>query len=180
MSDTKRDLDFELTNKLASFITDLHASEINGEISWFFDNVRGAKIGDKLNGYLAEGMEFSSLGQATRWLCDRAGVLSRSEFAKEYLRTHPGYQPLTKAAEPASAIGAAISTGVPPSDIPPQPQRAAGPDGIAELGCRSLTLGEAAAAQVRLIVWCKACQHRFEPDTAELAKQHGAETTVLV
>jgi hypothetical protein len=39
---------------LATFITDLHDSEINGEISWFFENVWGAKIGDKLNGYLAE------------------------------------------------------------------------------------------------------------------------------
>jgi len=31
MSDTERDLDFELTDELASFITDLHDSEINGE-----------------------------------------------------------------------------------------------------------------------------------------------------
>ena len=124
MSDTERDLDFELTDELASFIEALHASEINGEISWFFDNVWGAKIGDKLNGYLAESTEFPSLGHATRWLCDRAlEFYPDSEFAKEYLRTHPGYQPLTKAAEPASAIGAAISTGVVlPSDIPPEPQ----------------------------------------------------------
>ena len=42
-----------------------------------------------------------------------------------------------------------------------------------------LTLGQAAAAQVRLIVWCKACQHRFEPDTAELAERHGPETPVI-
>ena len=27
-----------------------------------------------------------------------------------------------------------------------------------------MTLGAAAAAQVRLIVWCKACQHQVEPD----------------
>ena len=58
MSDTKRDLEFELTDELATFITDLHASEINGEISWFFDNVWGAKIGDKLNRHRAEGTEF--------------------------------------------------------------------------------------------------------------------------
>jgi hypothetical protein len=43
-----------------------------------------------------------------------------------------------------------------------------------------LTLGQAAAARVRLIVWCRACQHRFEPDTAALAEEHGAATTVLV
>jgi hypothetical protein len=62
------------------------------------------------------------LGQATRWLCDRAlEFYPESQFAKNYLRTHPGYQPLTQAAEPASAIGAAISTGVLPSDVPPEP-----------------------------------------------------------
>jgi hypothetical protein len=32
---------------------------------------------------------------------------------------------------------------------------------------------------VRLIVWCKACLHRFEPETAELANQHDAATTVI-
>jgi len=42
-----------------------------------------------------------------------------------------------------------------------------------------LTLGQAFVAKVRLIVWCKTCLHRFEPDTAELVDQHGAATTVL-
>jgi hypothetical protein len=42
------------------------------------------------------------------------------------------------------------------------------------------TLGQAVAARVRLIVWCRACQHRIEPDTAALAEEHGAATTVLV
>jgi hypothetical protein len=42
-----------------------------------------------------------------------------------------------------------------------------------------LTVGQAAAAHVRLIVWCKACQHRLEPDTAKLAKQYGEAVTVL-
>jgi hypothetical protein len=43
-----------------------------------------------------------------------------------------------------------------------------------------LTLGQAVAAHVRLIVWCRACQHRFEPDTTTVAEEHGAATTVLV
>ena len=43
-----------------------------------------------------------------------------------------------------------------------------------------LTLGQAATAKVRLIVWCRSCQHRFEPDTTALAEAHGAATTVLV
>src|SRR5437763_7958434 len=131
MSDIERDLDFELTDELASFITDLHDSEINGEISWFFDDVWGAKIGHKLNGYLAETAELPSLGHATRWLCDRAlEFYPESEFAKEYLRSHPGYKPLTQAAKPASAIGAAVDTGVVPTDVlaepppaTPQPRR---------------------------------------------------------
>jgi len=42
-----------------------------------------------------------------------------------------------------------------------------------------MTLGNAAAAHVRLIVWCKACQHQVEPDPAEHAQRYGAETSVL-
>ena len=39
-----------------------------------------------------------------------------------------------------------------------------------------MTLGNAAAARVRLIVWCKGCQHQVEPDPAEMAARYGAET----
>jgi len=42
-----------------------------------------------------------------------------------------------------------------------------------------MTLGAAAATQVRLIVWCKACQHQVEPDPAEMAARYGAATSVL-
>jgi hypothetical protein len=42
-----------------------------------------------------------------------------------------------------------------------------------------MTLGAAAAAQVRLIVWCKACQHQVEPDPAQMAARYGAGTSVL-
>jgi hypothetical protein len=42
-----------------------------------------------------------------------------------------------------------------------------------------MTLSAAAAAQVRLIVWCKACQHLVEPDPAERAAGYGADTSVL-
>jgi len=83
MSDTKRDLDFELTDEFASFIADLHASEINGEISWFYDNVWGAKIGDPWNGYRAEKDGLLSLGEAAEWLRSKAIELyPNSEFAK--------------------------------------------------------------------------------------------------
>src|SRR5215472_6260739 len=42
----------------------------------------------------------------------------------------------------------------------------------------SMTLGNAARARVRLIVWCKACQHQVEPDPAEMAERYGADTAV--
>ena len=42
-----------------------------------------------------------------------------------------------------------------------------------------MTLGSAAAAQVRLIVWCRGCGHQVEPDPAEMAARYGAETPVL-
>jgi hypothetical protein len=32
--------------------------------------------------------------------------------------------------------------------------------------------------RVRLIVWCKACGHRVEPDAAEMAGRYGADTAV--
>jgi len=36
-----------------------------------------------------------------------------------------------------------------------------------------MTLGNAARARVRPIVWCKACQHQVEPDPAEQAERYG-------
>jgi hypothetical protein len=39
-----------------------------------------------------------------------------------------------------------------------------------------MTLGVAAVAGVRLIVWCKECQHQVEPDPAEMAARYGEET----
>ena len=34
-----------------------------------------------------------------------------------------------------------------------------------------MTLGNAAAAHVRLIVWCKECQHQVEPDPADMVAE---------
>jgi hypothetical protein len=42
-----------------------------------------------------------------------------------------------------------------------------------------MTLGRPAAAQVRLIVWCRECGHQVEPDPVEMAARYGAETPVL-
>ena len=40
------------------------------------------------------------------------------------------------------------------------------------------TLGTTAAAQVQIIVWCRACRHRVEPDPAEQAELYGTETSI--
>ena len=42
-----------------------------------------------------------------------------------------------------------------------------------------MTHGNAAAARVRLIVWCKDCPHQVEPDPAEMAERYGARTLAL-
>jgi hypothetical protein len=42
-----------------------------------------------------------------------------------------------------------------------------------------MTLGNAAAARVRLIVWCRDCSHQVEPAPAEMASRYGPETSVL-
>jgi hypothetical protein len=41
-----------------------------------------------------------------------------------------------------------------------------------------MTLADAAAARVRLIVWCRECRHQVEPDPTEMAERYGAETPV--
>lgn len=41
-----------------------------------------------------------------------------------------------------------------------------------------MTLGNAAAAHVRFIVWCLDCRNQVEPDPAEMAERYGAEMSV--
>ena len=41
-----------------------------------------------------------------------------------------------------------------------------------------MTPGNAAAAKVRLIVWCKSCGHQAEPDVATQVAQQGATMPV--
>ena len=41
------------------------------------------------------------------------------------------------------------------------------------------TLGNAATAKARLVVWCRDCQHRVEPAPAEHAARYGAELAVI-
>ena len=41
-----------------------------------------------------------------------------------------------------------------------------------------LKLGDAAAANLQFMVWCKACRYRSEPDPGEQARWYGPETPV--
>ena len=43
-----------------------------------------------------------------------------------------------------------------------------------------MTLGQALAAHVRLIVWCKSLNHRAEPDVAVQVNQHGGNWARLL
>ena len=42
-----------------------------------------------------------------------------------------------------------------------------------------MTLGNAAKAKVRVILWCEACARQVEPDPGEMAARYGADTSVL-
>jgi hypothetical protein len=46
-------------------------------------------------------------------------------------------------------------------------------------GSAPMTLGQALAAHVRLIVWCKGCNHRADPDIATQVAQHDSGMTVI-
>ena len=41
-----------------------------------------------------------------------------------------------------------------------------------------MTLGNAAEAHLRFIVWCLDCRHQVEADPAEMVERYGAETPV--
>jgi hypothetical protein len=41
-----------------------------------------------------------------------------------------------------------------------------------------MTLGNAAAAGVRLVVWCRDCGRQVEPDPGEMAERYGPDMTV--
>ena len=72
---------------LGTIIAALHDSEINGEVSWFYDGVWRVKLGDEENGFVAEAM-VGSPQEAAEWL--RANAVRRypaSAFAKRFPRS---------------------------------------------------------------------------------------------
>jgi hypothetical protein len=94
--------------------------------------------------------------------------------------------PMTPRLAPFKAISAKLD---PPKPLPatPPPLRGrygtlrgqASATGMKPYRGPPMTLGNAAAATVRLIGWCRDCGRQVEPDPGEMAERHGAETTVL-
>jgi hypothetical protein len=91
------------------------------------------------------------------------------------LAAHP--HPAVDSREAQAAPGAAVLTtpeglcaaAVHSRKAPPRVKSEPGPP---------MTLGGAAAAGVRLIVWCRGASIMSSPDPAEMAGRYGAETTV--
>jgi len=54
-----------------------------------------------------------------------------------------------------------------------RPTENGGPGRVKSQPALPLTLGGAAAAGVRLIVWCSDCRHKLEPDPAESRREVG-------
>jgi hypothetical protein len=72
---------------LGTIIEALHDSEINGAVSWIYDDVWGVQLGDAVNGIVAEAV-VGSAQEAAEWL--RANTVRRyphSEFARLYPRS---------------------------------------------------------------------------------------------
>jgi hypothetical protein len=79
----------DATNRLdlGTIIAALHDSEINGEVSWFFDGVWRVKLGDGMNGVDAEAV-VSSPQEAAEWLRSNAVRLyPASAFARQFARS---------------------------------------------------------------------------------------------
>ena len=75
---------------LGTITAALHDSEINGEVSWFFDGVWRVKLGDEANRIDAEAI-VASPEEAAEWL--RANAIRRyrdSTFAKRFPRSDSG------------------------------------------------------------------------------------------
>jgi hypothetical protein len=72
---------------LGTIIAALHDSEINGEVSWFYDGTWRVKLGDEMNGFDAEGV-VASPQEAAEWL--RANAVRRypaSAFSRLFPRS---------------------------------------------------------------------------------------------
>jgi hypothetical protein len=76
----------ETRPSLGTIIEALHESEINGSVSWFFDDLWSVALGDPNKGFDAEATVYSSQ-EAAEWLRANAARLHPdSKFAKRFHR----------------------------------------------------------------------------------------------
>jgi hypothetical protein len=69
---------------LGKIMAALHDSEINGEVSWFFDRLWSVKLGDPLNGYEADAV-VNNIEEAAEWLrANAVRLYPDSTFARLY------------------------------------------------------------------------------------------------
>lgn len=69
---------------LGVIIAALHASEINGGVSWLFDGAWTVKIGDPLNGYVAKDV-VAGPAEAAEWFrVNAVRLYPDSEFAARF------------------------------------------------------------------------------------------------
>jgi len=76
---------------LGAIIAALHDSEINGEVSWFYDGPWRVKLGDEMNGFDAEGV-VASPQEAAEWL--RANAVRHRKRVREVVCV-PGERAVT-------------------------------------------------------------------------------------
>lgn len=75
-----------MTPDLGTIIRELHDSEINGGVTWFYDGCWDMTLGDPLNGIVAKSHELT-IADAAEWL--RATAVARypdSVFARKWRR----------------------------------------------------------------------------------------------
>jgi hypothetical protein len=66
----------------------LYESEINLHLSWFWDSGYDVKIGDEMNGYVAE-FNTHSIDEVENWVVSNViKAFPKSKFAKENLKKH--------------------------------------------------------------------------------------------
>jgi len=122
-------------------------------------------LASELDGHCPDGLGY---GQGLRTL--RSDVLERPRRRRRQAPSRP-VQPtgaLAQDQEPGLFAGGRSDRSVQP----------AAADGTMKYTGPPATLGSSAAALVRLIVWCRDCQHQVEPDPAEQVALYGADLPV--
>lgn len=91
-------------------MADLYRSEINASFSGFYDGGWTVKLGDEMNGFVAEHtFDFDKINSAASWLANEAAIrYPDSKFAKEF-REGAAEEPMSE--EDGFIVEAALDCG---------------------------------------------------------------------